>query len=120
MAGIPRIAAGYPPIADGVPAGHGLWARFKIGLRATGRSILSGFGLSGRNGIFHKTKEEDLFPERFKFLSAFVLALLAAACAPVRECPPYCASDEEILTRAGAVRLTPEQVKYLGSWQEGT
>jgi len=56
-----------------------------------------------------------LFWKGLKIVLAFVLVLLAAACTPARECPPYCASDEEILTQAGAVRLTPEQVRALVS-----
>lgn len=42
---------------------------------------------------------------------ASILALFAYACTPVRECPPYCATDEEILSQAGAVRLDTEQVR---------
>lgn len=52
------------------------------------------------------------------------MLVLVSACTPARECPPYCASDEELLTQAGAVRLTPEQVRthvsgYTEDWIHG-
>lgn len=59
-----------------------------------------------------------------KFVFASMLALFAYACTAVRECPPYCATDEEILAQAGAVRLDAEQVRahvsgYTEDWIHG-
>ena len=57
-------------------------------------------------------------------ITVVMLALLGWACTPVRECPPYCATDEEILSQAGAVRLDAEQARahvsgYTEDWIHG-
>ena len=47
----------------------------------------------------------------FRLLLPLLLAVLATGCESARQCPPYCESDEEVLARAGAVRLEPAQVR---------
>ena len=46
-----------------------------------------------------------------KILLLLAAVLAAAACETVRPCDPNCPSDEQLLAEAGALRLTPGQVK---------
>lgn len=51
-------------------------------------------------------------PEKHvKLMLVFIVTLVTAACETMRACAPNCPSDEEALVQAGAVRLTPDQVK---------
>ena len=63
----------------------------------------------------------------FPFKAAGLLALLTllSACDSLRDCPGgNCPSDEEVLARAGAVRMTPDEVRarnigYTEQWLRG-
>lgn len=52
-----------------------------------------------------------MLSKTFKLLLFILAALVAPACETVRECSPNCLSDEQILAKTGAQRLTPEQVR---------